>query len=406
MRAARARGVEPRARAGRGRRRRPTLDRRSFYTALYHALLHPNVFSDVDGRYLGFDDAAARRRGPRRSTRTSRRWDTYKAQNQLLALIQPRALPRHAALAARRPTARAGKLPRWGEQNIDAAHMSGDPAIPMIADGVCRGLLDARRGARRCTTRRVDLVRAPPAGARRSSATCPMQRRARRSSTASPTSRSRCSPTRSGDDDDARRWRARLAELPQPARPRDALDPPAQRRRDAGTTPFDPDRRDRLPGGQLVAVLVARAARRARPVRPHGRRRRGGRAARPPLPLPARGADRAERCSASSTAPTQYAPGNEHDLQVPWMYAFAGQPWRTQAELRDLQHALPPDARRAARQRRPRLAVGLARVVGARLRPGHAGRAVLRARLARSSRGPSCGCRGGRRSPCRRPGRR
>jgi predicted alpha-1,2-mannosidase len=36
----------------------------------------------------------------------------------------------------------SGKLPRWGEQSIDASHMSGDPAVPMIADGYCRGLLD------------------------------------------------------------------------------------------------------------------------------------------------------------------------------------------------------------------------------------------------------------------------
>jgi predicted alpha-1,2-mannosidase len=36
----------------------------------------------------------------------------------------------------------AGKLPRWGEQSIDASHMSGDPVVPMIADGYCRGLLD------------------------------------------------------------------------------------------------------------------------------------------------------------------------------------------------------------------------------------------------------------------------
>src|SRR3954453_17667185 len=35
-----------------------------------------------------------------------------------------------------------GKLPRWAEQSIDPAHMSGDPAIPMVADGVCRGVLD------------------------------------------------------------------------------------------------------------------------------------------------------------------------------------------------------------------------------------------------------------------------
>ncbi len=31
------------------------VDTRTFYTALYHSLLHPNAFSDVDGRYVGFD---------------------------------------------------------------------------------------------------------------------------------------------------------------------------------------------------------------------------------------------------------------------------------------------------------------------------------------------------------------
>ncbi len=35
----------------------------------------------------------------------------------------------------------------------------------------------------------------------------------------------------------------------------------------------------------------------------------------------------------------QYAPGNEHDLQTPWMYAFAGQPWKTQSVQRQLQGA-------------------------------------------------------------------
>src|SRR5687767_6724561 len=41
----------------------------------------------------------------------------------------------------------AGKRPRWGEQSIDAAHMSGDPVIPMIADADCRGLLSSTERA-------------------------------------------------------------------------------------------------------------------------------------------------------------------------------------------------------------------------------------------------------------------
>jgi putative alpha-1,2-mannosidase len=38
----------------------------------------------------------------------------------------------------------------------------------------------------------------------------------------------------------------------------------------------------------------------------------------------------------------QWAPGNEHDLEVPWMYHFAGQPWRAAAELADSRHIYRP----------------------------------------------------------------
>jgi putative alpha-1,2-mannosidase len=38
----------------------------------------------------------------------------------------------------------------------------------------------------------------------------------------------------------------------------------------------------------------------------------------------------------------QYAPGNEHDIQVPWMYPFAGKPWRTAAELREIETIFRP----------------------------------------------------------------
>ena len=117
------------------------LDERSFYTALYHAYLHPNVFEDTDGRYRGADDQIHVADGRTHYANFSS-WDTYKAQNQLLALTQPGRY--EDMLKSLLATAReSGKLPRWGEQSIDAAHMSGDPAVPMIADGYCRGLLDA-----------------------------------------------------------------------------------------------------------------------------------------------------------------------------------------------------------------------------------------------------------------------
>jgi hypothetical protein len=39
----------------------------------------------------------------------------------------------------------------------------------------------------------------------------------------------------------------------------------------------------------------------------------------------------------------QYAPGNEHDIQAPWMYPFAGQPWKTMSEHRDIQRVFRPE---------------------------------------------------------------
>ena len=114
-------------------------DLRSFYTALYHASLHPNVFNDVDGRYRGFDNEIHVVEDRVQYANFSS-WDTYKSTNPLQALLAPdRYADMLRSLLA--DAQQGGKLPRWAEQSLDASHMSGDPSIPMIADGVCRGLI-------------------------------------------------------------------------------------------------------------------------------------------------------------------------------------------------------------------------------------------------------------------------
>src|SRR4051794_17547773 len=115
-------------------------DKRTFYTALYHSLLHPNVFEDVDHRYRGFDDVIRTTDGRTQYANFSS-WDTYKAQNQLLATLYP---DRYADMLRSElaDAQQQGYLPRWGEQNRNPGYMTGDPAIPMIADGMCRGLID------------------------------------------------------------------------------------------------------------------------------------------------------------------------------------------------------------------------------------------------------------------------
>ena len=87
------------------------LERTNFYTALYHAQLHPNVFTDVDGRYLGFDKQVHRAEGRTQYANFSG-WDTYKGENQLLATIQPRRY-RDMLLTLLANHREGGRLPRW-----------------------------------------------------------------------------------------------------------------------------------------------------------------------------------------------------------------------------------------------------------------------------------------------------
>jgi predicted alpha-1,2-mannosidase len=114
--------------------------RRSFYTALMRVQQFPNLHSDVDGRYRGPDDAIHVSSRPRYSQFSL--WDSYRGQNQMLAEIQPtryRDMVRSLLVFAQQ----GGLLPRWQQGPRDAGHMSGDPVIPFIGEAWCRGLLSA-----------------------------------------------------------------------------------------------------------------------------------------------------------------------------------------------------------------------------------------------------------------------
>ena len=117
-------------------------DRAVFYTALYHALLQPLTGSDADGRYRGYDDAIHVADGWTYYEFFSL-WDTYRSQNQLLALIEPqRARDIGRSLLA--IDAQGGWLPRWGYANFDTNTMTGDPVTPFLVDlwryGALKGL--------------------------------------------------------------------------------------------------------------------------------------------------------------------------------------------------------------------------------------------------------------------------
>ncbi|QQQ75365.1 GH92 family glycosyl hydrolase [Saccharothrix sp. 6-C] len=107
-------------------------DRTVFYTALYHVLLQPLTGNDVDGRYRGFDGKVHTADGWTYHEYFSL-WDTYRAQNQLLALLRPsRAEDIARSLLAIHE--QGGWLPRWAYANQETNTMTGDPVTPFLVD--------------------------------------------------------------------------------------------------------------------------------------------------------------------------------------------------------------------------------------------------------------------------------
>ncbi len=105
-----------------------------FYTALYHSLLHPNVYSDVNGQYTGFDRQVHTVAGAQKvQYATFSGWDIYRSQAQLEALVAPQQAS-DSAQSLVNDYAQSGFLPKWALNQADTDVMNGDPAPIIIAD--------------------------------------------------------------------------------------------------------------------------------------------------------------------------------------------------------------------------------------------------------------------------------
>jgi predicted alpha-1,2-mannosidase len=105
-----------------------------FYTALYHSLLHPNVISDVNGQYPGFDGTVHTvDSGHTAAYANYSGWDIYRSQAQLEALVDPSAASDTAQSIVDDYT-QTGQFPKWSEDNGESYVMVGDPADEILAD--------------------------------------------------------------------------------------------------------------------------------------------------------------------------------------------------------------------------------------------------------------------------------
>lgn len=106
-----------------------------FYTALYHTWLGENLYSDVDGRYLGMDGKVHRVAAPQQAQySTYSGWDVYRSQLQLLTLLAPDVAGDVAQSLLNQATQNGGEWDRWTHNSGITHVMNGDPAAPAIAD--------------------------------------------------------------------------------------------------------------------------------------------------------------------------------------------------------------------------------------------------------------------------------
>lgn len=110
-----------------------------FYTALYHTLINPSVYMDVEGQYRGVDGNIHRAEGFTNYTIFSL-WDTYRAEHPFLNLFFPAEnADMIRSMLAHQQQSALGMLPVWSLMGNEGWCMSGYHAVPVLADALVKG---------------------------------------------------------------------------------------------------------------------------------------------------------------------------------------------------------------------------------------------------------------------------
>lgn len=113
-----------------------------FYTSLYHTMINPSVYMDVDGSYRGLDHNIHKADDFVNYTVFSL-WDTYRAEHPLMNLIQPqRSADMVSSMIRHQQQSVHGMLPIWSHMGNENWCMSGYHAVPVLSDAMVKGVYD------------------------------------------------------------------------------------------------------------------------------------------------------------------------------------------------------------------------------------------------------------------------
>jgi predicted alpha-1,2-mannosidase len=111
-------------------------DLQKFYTALYHVFQNPNIASDVNGQYRGFDNLVHTANHPVYQNYSG--WDIYRSWASLIALIAPTEasdIMKSMVLDGQQ----GGLLPKWSQQTNEDFIMTGDPGPIVVTSAYAFG---------------------------------------------------------------------------------------------------------------------------------------------------------------------------------------------------------------------------------------------------------------------------
>jgi predicted alpha-1,2-mannosidase len=128
--------------------------KQDFYTAMYHTMINPTVYMDVDGQYKGLDQNVHKADSFTNYT-TFSLWDTYRGLHPLFNIIQPqRNADMVKSMMVHFDQSPEKMLPVWSNSANENWCMSGYHSVAVIADAVVKGNapFDAEKALEACVT--------------------------------------------------------------------------------------------------------------------------------------------------------------------------------------------------------------------------------------------------------------
>jgi predicted alpha-1,2-mannosidase len=114
--------------------------RKIFYTALYHSLVAPTLFSDVDGQYRGMDLQVHQLPAGAKNYSTYSLWDTYRALHPLYTLVLAERLPDILNTLILMAEQSPAGVPVWPLQAVETGCMIGYHSAPVLAEAYAKGI--------------------------------------------------------------------------------------------------------------------------------------------------------------------------------------------------------------------------------------------------------------------------